>query len=121
MTILPVDLLLPRHSFERPKFILHADLWVCGHRVPAGFLTDAATTPRILWPLFPPVGKWTRSAILHDYLLTSRTRREADYEFLRALTECDGVNPAVARLMWAGVSLRTLLLKVSNLLPTITR
>lgn len=112
MTLLPVDLLLPRHSFERPKFILQRDVYVLGHRIPAGFLTDAATTPRVLWPLFPPVGKWTRSAILHDYLLTARTRDYADAVFLRALVECDDVHPAVARLMWLGVRLRSFAVRV---------
>ena len=38
--------------------------------VPSGFVTDFASTPRILWPLFPPAGPWTRAAILHDYLYT---------------------------------------------------
>ena len=37
-------------------------------RVPAGFTTDFASTPRWLWPIFPPRGRWNRAAIVHDYL-----------------------------------------------------
>ena len=36
--------------------------------VPRGFVTDLATTPRILWSIFPPWGNWNSAAILHDYL-----------------------------------------------------
>lgn len=36
--------------------------------VPAGFVTDFASTPRCLWSFFPPWGKYLKSAILHDYL-----------------------------------------------------
>jgi hypothetical protein len=38
--------------------------------VPVGFTTDFASTPRILWPLFPPAGPWSAAAIMHDYLYT---------------------------------------------------
>ncbi|EOD5071623.1 TPA: DUF1353 domain-containing protein [Salmonella enterica subsp. enterica serovar Enteritidis] len=36
--------------------------------VPAGFVTDLATVPRIFWTLLPPDGKYTKAAIIHDYL-----------------------------------------------------
>jgi len=36
--------------------------------VPRGFVTNMASTPRLLWSIFPPAGKWNRAAILHDYL-----------------------------------------------------
>jgi len=36
--------------------------------IPAGTLTDLASTPRWAWPVFPPSGQWNRAAILHDYL-----------------------------------------------------
>jgi len=36
--------------------------------VPKGFITDLASVPRILWVFFPPFGKYTRAAIIHDYL-----------------------------------------------------
>lgn len=36
--------------------------------VPAGFVTDLATVPRVLWPLMAPYGKHQLAAIVHDYL-----------------------------------------------------
>lgn len=38
--------------------------------VPAGFLTDFASVPRFLWPIFPPTGPWQRAAVVHDWLYT---------------------------------------------------
>jgi hypothetical protein len=39
--------------------------------VPAGFVTDFATSPRFLHWLWLPYGAYTRAAVLHDYLLTA--------------------------------------------------
>lgn len=36
--------------------------------VPAGFRTDFASTPRFLYPIFPPTGAWTKAAVVHDFL-----------------------------------------------------
>jgi hypothetical protein len=36
--------------------------------VPVGFKTDFASVPRLLWPLCPPSGRWTKAAVVHDYL-----------------------------------------------------
>lgn len=36
--------------------------------VPAGFVTDLATVPRVLWPLMAPSGQHQLAAIVHDYL-----------------------------------------------------
>ncbi|EFO7853397.1 DUF1353 domain-containing protein [Salmonella enterica] len=52
--------------------------------VPAGFVTDLATIPRIFWTLLPPDGKYAKAAIIHDYLYANalRTKQEADLIFL---------------------------------------
>ena len=36
--------------------------------VPRGFVTDLASVPRLFWTVFPPCGKYTTAAVLHDYL-----------------------------------------------------
>lgn len=36
--------------------------------VPKGFVTDLASTPREIWSLYPPFGKYLTASILHDYL-----------------------------------------------------
>lgn len=41
--------------------------------VPRGFVTDFASVPRPLWPIFPPAGQWCEAAVIHDYLYSTRT------------------------------------------------
>jgi hypothetical protein len=75
--------------------------------VPAGFRTDFASVPRIFVWLLPRYGKYTKSAILHDWLCAraregSFDRADADGLFRRSMREL-GV-PFVRRwLMWAAV------------------
>ncbi len=55
--------------------------------VPAGTMTDFASTPRLLWPIFPPFGRYNRAAVIHDYLYRNglATRARADAIFLEAM------------------------------------
>lgn len=43
----------------------YTDQWVF---VPAGMLTDLASTPKIVWNILPPSGKYGAAAIVHDRL-----------------------------------------------------
>jgi hypothetical protein len=61
--------------------------------VPAGFVTDGASVPRLMWALYPPFGDdYEPAAVLHDYLYAHAeafeglTRRDADDIFLEAMT-----------------------------------
>jgi hypothetical protein len=75
--------------------------------VPAGFQTDFASVPRIFVWLLPRYGKYTKAAILHDWLCArvregAFDRSDADGLFRRSMREL-GV-PFVRRwLMWAAV------------------
>jgi uncharacterized protein DUF1353 len=79
---------------EKDKFI-----------VPAGYITDFATVPRIVVWLIPRFGRYTPAAILHDWLLTDDptiSSRDKDGIFRRVLRELEV--PFVMRwLMWTGV------------------
>lgn len=81
--------------------------------VPAGYVTDFATVPRIAVWLIPRFGNYTRAAILHDWLLTDAlpagmvTARDADGIFRRVLREL-GVPVSRRSLMWVGVRLGSL-------------
>ncbi len=44
--------------------------------VPAGFVTDLASVPRIFWTLLPPDGKYAKAAIIHDYLYDNALRSD---------------------------------------------
>ena len=75
--------------------------------VPAGFQTDFASVPRAFVWLLPRYGKYTKAAILHDWLCArvregTFDRADADGLFRRSMREL-GV-PFVRRwLMWAAV------------------
>jgi hypothetical protein len=76
--------------------------------VPAGFITDFASIPRVLWSWLPP-SYYAKPAILHDYLYFAGkvgdlvvTRAQADKSFRDALKET-GVNAARRWVMWLGV------------------
>lgn len=55
--------------------------------VPAGFVTDFASIPRIFWALYPPTGPWAAAAVIHDYLYAEakRPREECDQIFFEGM------------------------------------
>lgn len=79
--------------------------------VPRGFITDGASVPRLLWPLFPSWGRYSRAAVLHDYLGTrlvnlraphpeGLTQRQIDAVFFEAMGVCGVVWP-IRVLIWS--------------------
>lgn len=61
--------------------------------IPRGFVTDLASVPRLFWVAFPPCGKYTSAAVLHDYLYWVQSqdcdRKCADDVLLLAMKEAD--------------------------------
>ena len=60
--------------------------------VPAGFITDFASIPRLFWTVVGhPAGKYAQAAVLHDYLYrtNSVSRAKADSLFRRS-NDCFG-------------------------------
>jgi hypothetical protein len=59
--------------------------------VPAGFLSDGASVPRIFWTLFSPFGEYFGAALIHDWLYTPAnrifSRRSSDDIFLAAMKD----------------------------------
>lgn len=45
-------------------------------RVEKGFITDFASVPRIFWSIFPPFGRYTKAAVLHDRLCVAFLNKE---------------------------------------------
>jgi hypothetical protein len=79
--------------------------------VPAGFVTDFASIPRVLWNILPPTGPYGKAAVIHDYLYwTGKAegrpipKSYADGVFYRAMREL-GVGFLRARSMWLAVRL----------------
>ncbi len=72
--------------------------------IPEGFVTDFASTPTLLYSIFPPIGIYNKAAIVHDYLYTAAilTRKESDLFFLQAMEVLE-VPRWKRRLMFAAV------------------
>jgi hypothetical protein len=86
--------------------------------VPPGYITDGASIPRYLWVFLPSWGKYSRAAVVHDFLCTlldrgvphpqAPTRRDADVVFYEAMGVCK-VSLPVRLILWAGVRLGAIL------------
>ncbi|WP_370323858.1 DUF1353 domain-containing protein [Euzebya sp.] len=72
--------------------------------VPAGFVTDFASVPRVFTWLLPRYGTYTRAAILHDWFCDTGvvSRADADGLFRRMMREL-GVSVVRRWMMWAAV------------------
>lgn len=80
--------------------------------VPSGFITDGASVPQFLWGFLPSWGKYSRAAVVHDYLYErlrtglpheyARERKDADAIFLEAMAVCE-VSWPTRHLMWLAV------------------
>ncbi len=76
--------------------------------VPASFVTDFASIPRVLWTVLPPTGAYGRAAVIHDRLYRTpsvATRAEADRVLYEAMGLCD-VSWLTRHVIYAGVRLR---------------
>jgi len=77
--------------------------------VPAGFLTDGASVPKVFWNIFSPFGSYFPAALIHDFLY-SRTstwhisRLEVDEIFLAAMQDV-GVGWITRRTIYRAVRL----------------
>ena len=74
--------------------------------IPVGFETDGATVPRIFWPIFPPMWKYSKAAVLHDYLIVSGIKSfpEANELFREAMRSLH-VNGTQEWIMYKAVCL----------------
>lgn len=73
-------------------------------KVPVGFETDFASIPKCFQWLFPPIGKYGKAAVVHDYLYCtgSVTKEYADYVFYEAMGVLKVPN-YIRRLMYYAV------------------
>ena len=74
--------------------------------VAAGFRTDFASVPRPIWPLIPRTGRYTKAAVVHDWLYAVQltTRKDADGIFRRIAREL-GANRVRRWALYRGVRL----------------
>ncbi len=85
-----VEVMLPLKWWHRPKYKLLNQVDCAGYSVPQGFISDGATVPRILWPIFPPIGRYLKATLVHDYYLTKGlNRKDCDDRFRECLVELE--------------------------------
>lgn len=96
------------HYIFGGRYKLDADFKVGPWTVPAGYVTDLASSPRIFWVFIPPTGAYEIAAVLHDWFCSYAiaaglvTSREADRIF-RWLMSLAGVPFYIRWPMWAAV------------------
>lgn len=73
--------------------------------IPAGFVTDLTSIPRLLWSLYPPHGNYLPAAVVHDYLywLQDRERGKCDAILGEAMEACEGVSRLTRWVVMRGV------------------
>jgi hypothetical protein len=71
---------------------------------PKDFRTDWASVPRIVWAIYPPEGKYSAAAVLHDLLYTTGDieRDLCDKAFYIAMRE-SGVSWITAKIFYQAV------------------
>ena len=70
------------------RYVLLEDFKFYDVVVPAGYETNGADVPRLLWAIFPPNrSNYLPAVILHDYLTDMELYKKADIVFDRALKE----------------------------------
>jgi len=99
----------------------YSEQWVT---VPAGYLTDGASVPQLVWNLIPPWGSYGQAAVVHDLLceylaivvageLVSITRERCDeilYESMGVL----GVQEWKCWVIYQGVSMYRKLARIEK-------
>lgn len=57
-------------------------------KIPAGFVTDCASVPRIFWTVISPVDRHAKAAVVHDYVCRQKIykRKKCDLIFKEGLT-----------------------------------
>jgi len=78
---------------------------LAGVIVPAGYVTDGISSPRIFWSIFHPFSKYVPAAIIHDYCIGKFGYNVARDKFKRALKE-SGANSVTLRALYYSVRLK---------------
>jgi len=107
-------------SFETPLFLEYLDGvdWRVTDRfdyacdilgrvivIPKDFTTNFCSTPRFLWPIYPPTGRYGKASVVHDYLYRTpgqASRSQADRVYVEAMTVLK-VGRVTRWIMYAGL------------------
>ena len=84
--------LILKKKKKREWEVLQSFTYEVGHlgsgesiEVPAGFVSDLASVPRIFWPFLPPDGDYSQAAVLHDWLCIRKGNVERNVKHLELM------------------------------------
>lgn len=99
-----VDIIIPEKDGSKAYFRLLENVNYLGCNIPAGFVTDGISAPKVLQYWFPPIDTYFLAAVLHDYLLWSGYSWDySKKKMFEALDDLDIPNPRKSRIK-AGVT-----------------
>lgn len=86
--------------------LTYVDSYGISYTVEAGFQSDMASVPRVLWQLFPPTGDYDEASVVHDWMYATgrQPRYTCDWVMLDAMLS-QGCNPVTAWTFFAGLRL----------------
>jgi hypothetical protein len=70
------------------SYMIKPGTWV---GVPAGYLTDGASVPKIFWNIIPPWGIYGQAAVVHDLLCEYLTVLENGRPVAISRAQCDSI------------------------------
>jgi len=105
-----VHLLDNGRDVELANNLLFMDKHGVLHTVPAGFVSDGSSHPKITWSYFggPLSGKYRRGALLHDGLLRQGMEPDRAHALFRDAMLADGLKEETVDEFFVAVSLKTL-------------
>ncbi|MDL0088172.1 DUF1353 domain-containing protein [Campylobacter gastrosuis] len=74
--------------YDKDKFELTQDYKYGEIIVPAGYKTNGANVPRLLWSIYPPNSpEYLSAVVIHDYLCDKEEYKKADEILKKMMTE----------------------------------
>lgn len=106
-----VEIIIPTKDDDKVRYRLLESITLLNFTVPAGFVSDGASTPEFMWSWIPPVDTYFPAAVVHDYLLETATglrRKDIDKIFYQCLKELK-ISFFKRYIMYIGVRLNSLI------------
>ena len=78
-------------------------------KIPKGYRSDFGSVPRSLWPLFPPVGRYSKATVVHDWMIDNMDNHDFSIhqvnKIFREAMKVLGVGKVKRNIMFAGVNI----------------
>jgi len=105
-TPIPVQPIIPNKIGGRVLYLFVEEYkdQASGITIPKGFITDGASTLRVMWGLFPPIDRYFIEACLHDYALDEGWGWAKANRIFNESMKLGGIQPIRRKSMYMAVS-----------------